>query len=107
MASFLLNLVSNLAEGIHKIKCKYGHDDEKCQTCGIKNKDWDYFLEYINFNGSFKKYKFMCCNKNYQKQFGENLKKRFFNRYKFLNHDINKFILLLQKDIYPYQYMHR
>ena len=107
MASLLSNLVSNLAEGIHKIKCKYGNNDKKCQTCGIKNKNWDYFLEYISFKGNFKKYKFICCNKNYQKQFGENLKKWFFNRYKFLNHDINKFILLLQKDIYPYQYMHR
>ena len=25
-----------LAEGIHKIKCKYRHDNEKCETCGIK-----------------------------------------------------------------------
>ena len=28
MASLLSNLVVNFAEGIHKIKCKYGHD--KC-----------------------------------------------------------------------------
>ena len=27
------------------------------------------------------------------------------NKYKFSNHDINKFILLLRKDIYPYEYM--
>ena len=32
MASSLPNLVNNLAEGIHKIKCKYGHDDKKCET---------------------------------------------------------------------------
>ena len=25
--------------------------------------------------------------------------------YKFSNHDINKFILLLQKGVYPYEYM--
>ena len=25
--------------------------------------------------------------------------------YKFSNHDNNKFILLLQKDVYPYEYM--
>ena len=37
--------------------------------------------------------------------FVENLKKRFFNTYKFSNHDINKFILLLQKAFYPYRYM--
>ena len=27
------------------------------------------------------------------------------NAYKFSNHDNNKFILLLQKDIYPYEHM--
>ena len=29
----------------------------------------------------------------------------FFNTYKFSNHDINKFILLLQKGVYSYEYM--
>ena len=38
MASALLNLVENLAEGIHKITCKYGHDNEKCETWWIKYK---------------------------------------------------------------------
>ena len=28
-----------------------------------------------------------------------------FNTYKFSNHDNNKFILLLQKDVYRYEYM--
>ena len=37
--------------------------------------------------------------------FGENLKKQFFNTFEFSNHDINKFILLLQKGVYPYKYM--
>ena len=36
MASSLLNLVNNLSKGIPRIKCKYGHDDKKCETCGIK-----------------------------------------------------------------------
>ena len=44
----------------------------------------------------------MCCKKNYQKKFDENLKKQFFNTYKFSKPDINKFILLLQR---PIQYM--
>ena len=30
MLSSLLNLVINLSEGIHEIKCKYGHDNKKC-----------------------------------------------------------------------------
>ena len=32
-------------------------------------------------------------------------KERFFNTYKFSNHDNNKFILLLQRGVYPYEYM--
>ena len=51
------------------------------------------------------KYKYLCCNKSYQENLDENLKKHFFNTYKFFNHDINKFILLLQKGVYPYEYM--
>ena len=33
------------------------------------------------------------------------LKERFFNTYKCSDHDNNKFILLLQKGVYPYKYM--
>ena len=29
MASSLSNVVNNLSEEIHRIKCKYGHDDKK------------------------------------------------------------------------------
>ena len=51
MVSLLSNLVSNLSEGIHRIKGKYGHNDKKCGTCGIKYKYCDCFLEYANFKG--------------------------------------------------------
>ena len=44
-------------------------------------------------------------SKDYQKNFDENLKKRFFNTYKLSNHNINKFILLFQKIVYPYEHM--
>ena len=30
------------------IKCKYGHDNKNCKTCGIKYKDWECCLEYTN-----------------------------------------------------------
>ena len=39
------------------------------------------------------------------KKLDENLKKRFFNIYKFPNEDINKFILLLQKGVNRCEYM--
>ena len=32
MASSLSSLVNNLSEGIHEIKCKFGHNDKKCET---------------------------------------------------------------------------
>ena len=35
--------------------------------------------------------------------FDEKLKERFFNTYKFSNHDNNLFISLLQKGVYPYE----
>ena len=35
----------------------------------------------------------------------EKLKKPFKNTFKFSDNDINKFILLLRKDVYPYEYM--
>ena len=49
MASSLSNLVDNLAEGIHKIKCK----------------DCKYFLEYGNVKGNLIKCKCLSYNKDY------------------------------------------
>ena len=66
MASSLSSFVNNLAEGIHKINCKYKHD-ETCKTCGIKHKDGNYFLENTNFKDDLIEYRCLCCNNNYQK----------------------------------------
>ena len=49
MASSLSNLVDNIAEGIHQIKCK----------------DYDYFLEYESVKDNLIKYKCLSCNKDY------------------------------------------
>ena len=38
MASSFSNLVHDLYEGTHRIKCKFGQNDKKCETCGIKYK---------------------------------------------------------------------
>ena len=61
--------LSNLTEGIHEIKRKYGHDNENCE-CG---------LEYTNVKDDLIEYKWLCCNKNFQSMFDENLRKRFAN----------------------------
>ena len=45
------------------------------------------------------------CKQNYEKNFNEELIQRFTNTYEFSNEDLNKFILLLRKGVYPYEYM--
>ena len=89
MASSLSNLVDNLREGIHKIKCK----------------DCDCFLEYESFKDNLTKFKCLYCNKDYSNKIDEELKNRFKNIFKFSDNDINKFLLLLRKVVYPYEYM--
>ena len=92
MSRSLSNIVKNLSEGIHKIKCKHGQDDKKCETFGVEYKYCDFFLEYTNFKDDLIGYKRLCCNKKYQHKFDENLKEQFFNTCKFSNHDNNCFI---------------
>ena len=51
------------------------------------------------------KCKRLSCNKDYSNKNDEELKKRFKSTFKFSKNDINKFILLLRKDVYSYEYM--
>ena len=48
-----------------------------------------------------------CCNckQNCEKDFNKELIKRFASTYEFCNGNLNKFILLLRKGVYPYEYM--
>ena len=50
---------------------------------------------------------FRCfeCQKNYKKDLNKELIQRFANTHEFCNGDPNKFILLLRKGVYPYEYM--
>ena len=89
MESPLSNLVGNLAEGIHKTKCK----------------DFDCFLEYKSVKDNLMKYKCLSCKKNYSNKLDEELKKKFKNTFKFSNNYINKFILLARKGVYPYEHI--
>ena len=89
MGRSLSNLVDNLAEGIHKIKW---------------NKRLRSIFEYGSIKESLMKYKFLSCYKEYLTKIDNELKKRLNNTFKFSNNDINKFILLLIKDVYPYEY---
>ena len=105
MASSWSDLFNNLSDGVHKIKCKYGHNDKKCETCGIKYKHCDCFREYENFKDDLIKYKCLFCNKSYQRNFDKKLKEKFFNTYKFSNHYNTRFILFLWKGVYLYEHM--
>ena len=68
MASSLSNLVNNLSKGIHRIKYKFGHDDKKCATCGIKYKYCNCFLGRAIFKDDLIECKCLCCNKKLSTQ---------------------------------------
>ena len=45
------------------------------------------------------------CKKNHGEDFNKDLINRFANTYEFCNGDINEFVLLLRKGVYPYEQM--
>ena len=79
MSSSLSNLVDNLSEGLNSDKCT------DCKSC----------LDYMTTKDDQLIFRCFECKKNYTKDFNKELIKRF----------ANKFILLLRKGLYPYEYM--
>ena len=69
MGSSLSNLVNNLSEGICRIKSKFGHNFNKCETCRIKYKYCDCVVKYAKFKDDLIEYKCLYSNKNYQHNF--------------------------------------
>ena len=63
------------------------------------------FFKYESAKDNLIKYKCLSCNKGYSTRLNEELKKKFKNMLKISNSDINKFILLLRKGVYPFEYM--
>ena len=82
-------LVDNLSEGLHNNRCI------DCKSC----------LEYMKNKDEKLIFKCFSCKKNYEKDFNKELIERFANTYSFCSKDLNKFILLLRKGVYPYEYM--
>ena len=89
MSKSLSSLVDNLSEGLHSDK------STNCKAC----------LDYMTTKDEQLIFRCFECRKNYKKDFNKELIKRFANIYEFCNGDINKFILLLKKAVYPYEYM--
>ena len=82
-------LVDNLTDNIHNDKC------DKCKSN----------LCFVNAMNETLLFKCIDCEKEYEKGFNKKLLERFSNTYEFCGNDLNKFLILLRKSVYPYEYM--
>ena len=89
MSTSLSKLVDNLSEGLHNNRCV------DCKS----------YLDYMITKDEKLIFRCFTRKKNYEKDFNKELIKRFANTYNFCDNDLNKFILLLTKGVYPYEYM--
>ena len=89
MSTSLSKLVDNLSGELHKNKCL------NCESC----------LDYIKTKNEKVIRKCFNCKQYYEKDCNKELIKRFANTQEFCNGNLNKFILLLRKGVYPYEYM--
>ena len=89
MSTSLSKLVDNLSEGLHNDKYK----------------DSMSYLDYVTIKNNQLIFRYSSCKKNYGKNFNKDVIQRFANIYEFCNGDLNKFILLLRKGVYSYEYM--
>ena len=89
MATSLSKLVDNLTENVHNDKC------DKCKSN----------LCFVNAMNETLLFKFIDCEKEYEKEFNKELLERFSNTYEFCGNDLNKFLILLRKVVYPYEYI--
>ena len=90
MSMPLSKLIDNLSEGIHNNKCA---DCKSCLDSVRSTKNEKLILKCFN------------CETYYKKKINKQLIKRFASAYEFCDKDLNKFILLLRKGVYPYEYM--
>ena len=86
MSMSLSKLIDNLSEGLHNNKCL------DCESC----------LDYIKTKNEKLILKCFNCIQYYEKGFNKELIERFSSTYEFWNGNLNKFILLLRKGVYPY-----
>ena len=89
MYTSLSKLVDNLTDNIHNDKC------DKCKSN----------LCFVNAVNETLIFKCIDCEKEYEKEFNKELLERFSNTYESCDNDLNKFLILLRKGVYPYEYM--
>ena len=89
MSPSLSKLVDNLTENVHNDKC----DKCKSNLCFVRAMNETLLFKCID------------CEKEYEKGFNKELLERFSNTYEFCGNDLNKFLILLRKGVYPYEYM--
>ena len=87
MSASLSNHVDNISNELHKCtNCKSG-------------------LDYMTAKDDILIFRCFECKKNYKKDFDKELINKLSNTYDFCKRDINEFILLLRKGVYPYECM--
>ena len=89
MLTSLSSLVENLPEKLHSDKCK----------------DCKFELNYMSVKYNQLIFQCLECKTNYSKDCNKELIKRFASIFQFCNGNITKFVLLLRKSVYPYEYM--
>ena len=94
---FMQNKLSDLADNSSEINNK---DCKKCME--IENIRSE--CEFIRLKGNRLHYKCKECNETSAKSVNDLIEK-FPRTYKFCNGNLNKFVLLLRKGVYPYEYM--
>ena len=89
MSLLLSKLIDNLSEELNNNKCL------NCESCldFFKTQNEKLFLKCFN------------CKTYYEKDFTKELIKKFANTYSLCNNNLNKFVLLLRKGVYLYEYM--
>ena len=93
MWSKLSDLVDNLSE----------INNKDCKTC-MERKNIKSECEFIGLKNNRLNYRCKECNGTSNKSINDLIEK-FPRMYKFCNGDLNKFVLLLRKGVYPYEYM--
>ena len=78
-------------------------NNKDCKTC-IERKNIKSECEFIGFKNNRLNYRCKECNGTSAKSVNDLIEK-FPRMHKFCNGDLNKFVLLLRKGVYPYECM--